>query len=262
MQSSQLDISNRDSLPSAFLHRSGDTFNNRVNERVNDVRTETRDGVLWAVKAEPKDGKVPIGVSFHDIQQPYLKHQHYQIKHGQCYTTQPSGLLPVGIAMLQDSPLEFPPLRKDGQLATQGRHYSLYPTEHMLFTDFEAKVRQTRHLVCAFKAAAEQVDFPDPRWPTDVRMCNIVIALNLLSETCDDPDTALLAWAYSHHISSTDMAYDELLADTGVLPSLAATAMEQQPEPETGREIDMCNDMKTDLGTFVGYVPVLYGDEI
>ena len=38
--------------------------NNRLNERVIDVRTETRDGVEWALKAEPKDGKVPVGVSF------------------------------------------------------------------------------------------------------------------------------------------------------------------------------------------------------
>ncbi len=164
--------------------------------------------------------------------------------------------------MLQDSMLKFPPIRKNGQLVIQGQHYSLYPTEDMLLTDFESKVLQTRHMMCDFKAEAAPVDIPDPSWPTDLRMCNVVVALNILSETYDEPNTALLAWAYSHHIGSTDMAYDELLGDTGVLPSLAATAMEQRPQPETVREIDMCNDIKTDLGTVLGYTPVLYGDEV
>ena len=58
-------------------------------------------------------------------------------------------------------------------------------------------------------------------------MCNIVVALNILSETCEEPNISLLAWAYSHHIGCTDMAYPELLADTGILRTLTAFAMEQ-----------------------------------
>lgn len=262
---SQLDIGKYCSLPPVLLHRFGDTLriNNHFNQGVNDVLTETRDGVVWALKAEPKDGKVVVGVSFLDIQQPYLKHQHdyhYRKKHGQCYTTKPSALLPAGIAMVQDTLLKFPPLRENGQLIIQGQHHSLYPTEDMLMTDFESKVRQTRHVICDFKAEAEPIDVPDPTWPTDLRMCNVVVALTILSETYDEPNTALLAWAYSHHIGSTDMAYDELLADTGVLPSLTATAMERRPQPETVREVDMCNDIKTDLGKVLGYIPLLYDD--
>ena len=89
--------------------------------------------------------------------------------------------------MLQDSMLKFPPIRKNGQLVIQGQHYSLYPTEDMLLTDFESKVLQTRHMMCDFKAEAAPVDIPDPSWPTDLRMCNVVVALNILSETYDEP---------------------------------------------------------------------------
>lgn len=237
--------------------------NNRLNERVIDVRTETRDGVEWVLKAEPQGGKVPVGVSFFHIQQPYLKHQHdyhYQAKHGQCYTTSPSGFLPAGVAMLEDSMLKFS--WKNGQLVIQGQHYSLYPTKDMLLTEFESKVLQTRHMVCDFKAVAEPVDIPDPSWPTDLRMCIVVVALNILSETYNEPNTDSLAWAYSHHIGSTDVAYEVLLEDTRVLPFLAAIAMEQRSQPETVREIDMCNDIKTDLDSVLGYTPVLYGDKV
>ncbi|KAL3132961.1 hypothetical protein ABBQ38_006873 [Trebouxia sp. C0009 RCD-2024] len=264
---SLLAIGTQSRLPPVLLHRFDDTLrvNNRLNQGVNDVRTQFKDGVCWALKAEPVSGKVPVGVSFLDIRRPYLQHQHnyhYKAKYGQCYTTEPSGFLPAGIAMLQDTLLRFPPLRQNAERLDQGQHFSLYPTEDMPLTDFEQKVMQTRHLICDFKAEAEPLDISDPAWPSDVRMCNIVVALNISSETCDKPNTAILAWAYSHHIGCTDMAYPALLADTGILPSLAAAAMEQRPQPNTVQEIDMCNDIKMDLGRTLRYTPTLYGEVV
>lgn len=188
-----------------------------------------RDGLCWALKAEPTNGKVPFGVSFLDIRGPFLQHQHNyhcKAKNRQCYTTEPSGFLPAGIAMVHDTTLRFPRLRQNGEVQVQGQHFSLYPIEDMLLTDFEQKVKQTCHMSCDFKAKAQPLDISNPTWPTDVRMGNIVVALSTLSETCKEPNiTALLAWAYSHHTGCTDMAYHELLADTGILPSLTAVAM-------------------------------------
>ncbi|DBA65787.1 hypothetical protein WJX79_004718 [Trebouxia sp. C0005] len=255
------------SLPPVLLHRFGNSLrvNNRRNQALNDVRTESRNGLLWALKAEPFNGKVPVGVSFFDIQRPYLQHQHshyHNAGHGQCYTTKPSGCLPAGVAILQDTLLRFPFIRENGQVLVQGRHFSLYPTEDMLLSEFAQKVMQTRHVICDLKAEAEPLGLPDPTWPSDARMCNVVVALTILSERHKEPNTALLAWAYALHIGYIDMAYAELLEDPGVLPSLTAFAIEQRPLPETAHEVDMCDDIKTDLGRLLDYMPTLFADEV
>lgn len=62
-------------------------------------------------------------------------------------------------------------------------------------------------------------------------MCNIVVALAMLSATHDELNTAQLAWACSHHLSSADMAYAALLADTGILPSHTAATMNANHSP-------------------------------
>jgi hypothetical protein len=85
-----------------------------------------------------------------------------------------------------------------------------------------------------------------PGLPTDARMLHIHAALRLYAVGTSDPDDAVLAQLYSHHIAAIDLPYSAMQRASH-LTRLVERAMDVYPVPDDDASRAMCTAIQDDF---------------
>jgi hypothetical protein len=135
----------------------------------------------------------------------------------------------------------------------------------MSLVDLEMKLAQLHSNLCSANAAAEgqqdvQPDLAEPGYPTDKAVAYGCVALkHLYQDPATSPNQALRAWAYHHHLASTDMGLDQLKEEPLALLALLAEAVEAQPRPDDLWVCSHLNYLLDVLSAALGYTPEYFG---
>jgi hypothetical protein len=97
---------------------------------------------------------------------------------------------------------------------------------------------------------------PEPGWPTDPRMICVCIALQEMYERADtDPNQALCAWGYHHHIHAMEMKMEDLKHEPLTMLTCVAGTLALQKNVYDKRG---CNEVLCLLSLLLNYKPEYY----
>ncbi|EFJ49417.1 hypothetical protein VOLCADRAFT_89825 [Volvox carteri f. nagariensis] len=195
--------------------------------------TAAADGIHILRPQSGKPGKSP-GVSFFHFfpEMSEAAHAYLGAEVYKCGITAPKTSLPSHFRIVCDGPKSLPLVAENGEteIVEVGVHWSLFTTEKMEVTEFEAKFAelQTTFQPCnTFEGGAglRQFNVDLDYLPTDRLSCAVVTALDEMADMTSQPNTRMFARVYAGHIRATDMEFKDVLED---LPMawMAAQALE------------------------------------